>query len=647
MTVSANITAPGPITLQAPATASGGGSLTVSSGATLQSGAPITLSAGGNSGAGGGATLTVAGTLNAPSATIYAGSATAPDQGNDTITITPSALTPITVVGGQGTDTLNIDALGLPVTISGNTITVGTLMPVTFTNIHAVNITSEAGSSLTLDGTSGAANTLSLVGTGQETGTATLNDLAFSFSGMASFSYQGGAGDSITVTPFSNANAPWNLAVTVAGGTGAPADLTYNAAGPYDNVTASANAAGVVAEPGVATVSFANVAQVTVNYQGIPNVVQVPNLTLKDAGGIYNGTAFPATTQVNGVASTAPTVTYYSGSIINAATQLSGAPINAGVYTVVATLPATATTASASAATTFIIAPAAPTVSVNPVTLTYGAALTNSQLKGTATLTVNNTQVTVPGTFSYASTNPAGTVLTVQGSPYTEAVTFTPSSTLYATQTAATVQVTVRAAATTTALTSSLNHSGLGQTVTFTAQVTAKYPGSGTPTGTVTFKSGTTTLAAAVPLSGGVAAFSTSGLALGSYSITAVYSSDTGNYSTSTSTAVRQVVVAKVSTTVVTTSLTPSPFGQKVTFKATVTGPGGTPAGKVTFKDGAAVVGTVLLSGGTASLSTALLTTGTHSITAVYSGNATFGSSTSTVLTQTINAAANAKLRRR
>ena len=447
--------------------------------------------------------------------------------------------------------------------------------------------------------------------------------------------------NTIAVTPFTNSNVPWNLAVTVAGGTGSPANLTYYAAGPYDTVTATANAAGALAEPGVATVRFANVAQVTVNYLGIPNVVQVPNLTLADAGGIYNGTAFPATAQVNGAASTAPTLTYYSGTLINAATHLSGAPVNVGTYTVVATLAANGTYVSASATTTFIIAPATPQVSVNPVKLTYGTALANSQLSGTATLTVNGKQISVPGTFSYTSA--AGTVVAASATAYTEAVTFTPKSTIYATLTQLSVLVTVGVSATTTALTSSLNPSGLGQTVTFTAKVTAKAPGSGTPTGTVTFKSGPTTLAAAVPLSSGVATFSTSGR----YPITAVYSSDTGNDSTSTSTAVSQVVVAKTSTTGVTTSLTPSPFGQQVMFKATVTGPGGTPAGKVTFKDGATVLETVTLSAGTASLSTVLLTTGTHSITAVYSGNATFGSSTSTVLTQTINAAGTAKLRRR
>ena len=61
-------------------------------------------------------------------------------------------------------------------------------------------------------------------------------------------------------------------------------------------------------------------------------------------------------------------------------------------------------------------------------------------------------------------------------------------------------------------------------------------PGTGTPTGTVTFKDGSTTLGSPVALSGGTATISTSQLAVGSHSITAVYGGDT-NFTTSTSSA--------------------------------------------------------------------------------------------------------------
>jgi hypothetical protein len=82
----------------------------------------------------------------------------------------------------------------------------------------------------------------------------------------------------------------------------------------------------------------------------------------------------------------------------------------------------------------------------------------------------------------------------------------------------------------TTALTSSKNPSIFGDNVTFTATVTAS---SGTPSGTVTFKDGATTLAT-VALSAGKAAFTTSTLAGGTHSITAVYGGS-GSYAGSTS----------------------------------------------------------------------------------------------------------------
>jgi large repetitive protein len=82
---------------------------------------------------------------------------------------------------------------------------------------------------------------------------------------------------------------------------------------------------------------------------------------------------------------------------------------------------------------------------------------------------------------------------------------------------------------TTTSVTSDANPSIIGQNVTFTATVMANPSVACTPTGTVTFKDGATTLAAGVALSGGSATFSTASLSAGNHSITAVYSGD-GNF---------------------------------------------------------------------------------------------------------------------
>jgi hypothetical protein len=103
-----------------------------------------------------------------------------------------------------------------------------------------------------------------------------------------------------------------------------------------------------------------------------------------------------------------------------------------------------------------------------------------------------------------------------------------------------TTSVTVSTDATTTKVASSLNPSTVGQSVTFTATVTANSPGSGTPTGTATFQDGSTILAT-VALSSGSAAFTTSSLSAGSHSITVTYNGDS-HFTASTSAVLTQQV---------------------------------------------------------------------------------------------------------
>ena len=73
------------------------------------------------------------------------------------------------------------------------------------------------------------------------------------------------------------------------------------------------------------------------------------------------------------------------------------------------------------------------------------------------------------------------------------------------------------------ALTSSPNPATPGQTITFTATVSPVAPATGTPTGTVFFLDGTTTLAIRT-LVNGAATFSTAALSNGAHTITAFYS---------------------------------------------------------------------------------------------------------------------------
>lgn len=191
---------------------------------------------------------------------------------------------------------------------------------------------------------------------------------------------------------------------------------------------------------------------------------------------------------------------------------------------------------------------------------------------------------------------------------------------------------------TTTTLTSSLNPTTFGQTVTFTATVAGSGP---TPTGTVTFLDGAAALGTGTLNGSGVATFTTSALAVGSHSMTGSYGGDATD-AVSTSPAVDQVVNMANTTTVDLSNVNPSTVGQSVTFTATVTAvaPGaGTPAGTVTFLDGVTTLGTGTLNGsGVATFTTSALTLGSHSITASYSGNGSFSASTSSVITQVVNA---------
>jgi len=182
---------------------------------------------------------------------------------------------------------------------------------------------------------------------------------------------------------------------------------------------------------------------------------------------------------------------------------------------------------------------------------------------------------------------------------------------------------------TTTTVTSSLNPSAFGQQVTFSATVN---PPSGA-TGTVTFMDGALTLGTTALNGSGVATFSTSTLAVGPHSITAQYNGD-ATHTGSTSLPLSQTVNKATTTITLASDDNPAKTGQPVTFTATVSP--STATGTVQFFDGSTSLGTVALSGGQASLTTSTLSAAKHSITAVYSGNANFASSTSAVLSQNV-----------
>ena len=177
-----------------------------------------------------------------------------------------------------------------------------------------------------------------------------------------------------------------------------------------------------------------------------------------------------------------------------------------------------------------------------------------------------------------------------------------------------------------------------GQSVTLTATISH---GTAMPTGTVTFKAGTTVLATVAVGSAGTATYTSSAFTVATHAITAVYSGDS-NYAGSTSAAFSQVVNQAATTTSLASPVNPSTFGQSVTLTATVAAvaPGtGTPAGSVQFYDGTTLLGSHGLTGGVATLVTTKLATGTNTIIAVYVASADYLTSTSSALSQVVDKA--------
>ena len=164
---------------------------------------------------------------------------------------------------------------------------------------------------------------------------------------------------------------------------------------------------------------------------------------------------------------------------------------------------------------------------------------------------------------------------------------------------------------------------------------TISYSIDGTPAGTdVTNGAGKSKLMNVNP--------ATLGLGAGTHTVTATFPAET-NFATASGTGSLTITQAATST-VVTSSLNPSGFGQAVTFTATVASAGGTPAGSATFIEGGTCASptttlqaaTALDGTGKVTFPTSALTAGSHTVTACFLGSANFAASTGNVA-QTVN----------
>jgi len=284
-----------------------------------------------------------------------------------------------------------------------------------------------------------------------------------------------------------------------------------------------------------------------------------------------------------------------------------------------------------SATTTTVVSGTNPSKFGQSVTFTASVSTSSGTATGTVTF-MDGVTTLGTGTLSAGSTTFTTSALSV-GTHNITAVYGGDST--YTGSTSSALSQVVNQGATTTSVGSSANPAFLGTNITFTATVSVTAPAAGTPTGTVTFKDGATTLGTGT-LSGNTATFSTSALTAGSHTISAVYGGST-NFATSTSSNLTQVINNTATTTTVTSNHAPAVFGQSVTLTATITVSTGSATGTVTFMDGATTLGTGTVSGNLATYSSSALAVGTHSITAVYSGDSTYGGSTSATFSQVVN----------
>jgi len=400
-----------------------------------------------------------------------------------------------------------------------------------------------------------------------------------------------------------------------------------------------------------------------------------PTVTVSSSlnpSGSGQSVTFTATVSCNG--STCPTagetVTFYNGSTqigtgtLNSSNPpqatLSYSSLSVATHTIKATYSGDSNFNSVSGSMSQVVRTysSTTTVSASPSASYYGQSVTFTATVScsgstcptagdTVTFYDNGVQI---GTGTLNSSNPrtatySSSSLTVGTHPINASF---PGDSKFGASTSNTLSYVVTQASSSTSVTSSLNPSVYGQSVTFTATVTDNTSGStGTPTGTVTFYDNGTQLGTGpYSLNGsGVATYSTSSLTVGTHPITATYSGDT-NFTTSTSSpALSQKVTQASSSTSGTSSLNPSVYGQSVTFTATVSSCIGStcPTGTVTFYDGTTSLGTSNLNTSnprTATYSTSSLTVGTHPITATYSGDTNFTTSTSSpALSQVVNQA--------
>ena len=333
----------------------------------------------------------------------------------------------------------------------------------------------------------------------------------------------------------------------------------------------------------------------------------------------------------------------------NGAGQLTLQSLTGGTHSITAEwLPTPNYAASTSNPLAQTVSPAATTLTlstnINPsyygqqilLNISLNPAYNNPSNGGTVTVFDNGSAL---GPFTFISGSSASfPISTLTAGAHVLTATYAGDANLQGSSTTSGLTQTVNQASTSssTFLTSYSTLYGASVTISGTLSSPSSLP----ETGTFSFYDGTTLLGAA-PVSGARAQYTTSSLLPGTHPITVQYSGD-ANFLASTSSPAQTLTVSKDPTlTSVSVDVNPSTYGQTVTLTAAVqleSGSGAT--GSVSFLDGTTVLGTAPYTNGGAKFTISTLGAGSRSITAQYSGDPYFASSTSTAFTQTVNPAA-------
>ena len=298
--------------------------------------------------------------------------------------------------------------------------------------------------------------------------------------------------------------------------------------------------------------------------------------------------------------------------------------------------------ASGSSALDQVVTKSATSVSVSssadPTTfassLTYTATVTGSDNGGSVAFTSGGNPIT--GCSSQpVSGGKATCVVTAALGSFSIVATYS-GDTNYLGSESTTLTQTVTTAPTTTVVTSSADPVSFGTSVTYTATV-AGSDGSGT----VSFTDGGNAIATCqgLTLTSLKALCTVASSSVGTHAIVATYSGDT-DYAGSAATTFTETVNPDATSTSLSSSTDPTPYGTSVTYTATVTGSDG--GGTVSFTDGGNAISgcqSQSLSSSKAMCVVATSTVGSHSIVATYSGDTDTAGSVSSSLSETIHVA--------